>query len=391
MASGTSADSLDVAVVDLGLEGSTLTMDVVATRDHPWPHGLREQVHALLPPATTSAAAICFVDQRVGQAVAEAVEHTVAGLDRPPHLVVSPGQTAFHDVRDGRCLGTLQLGQPAWIAERTGLPVVSDLRAADVAAGGQGAPLASTLDALWLSASGGRRAALDLGGIASVTVVGDEEDPVLAWDIGPGGCLLDVAAERVTEGRQTYDEGGRLAAAGSVRLDLLGALLEHPHFSLLPPVTASREAFSAGYLDDVLAGLPGIDGPDLLATLTELTAVTVGRAIEGYGVTEVVASGGGVHNPALMLALRHRLGGVPLVTSDERGIPADAKEAVAWALLGFLTWHGVPGSTSATGAREQRVLGRITPGAEPLRLPPPATAFHKRPRRLRVLGSGSTS
>ncbi len=157
-----------------------------------------------------------LLDQRIGQAVADAVETTIAMLDRPPHLVVSPGQTVFHDVRDGVCVGTLQIGQPAWVAERTGLPVVSDLRSRDVAAGGHGAPLASTLDALWLAGPGGPRAALNLGGIANVTIVGDEGAPVLAWDTGPANCLLDVAAARVTEGRQTRDDDGRLATAGTV-------------------------------------------------------------------------------------------------------------------------------------------------------------------------------
>ena len=389
VASGTSADDLDVAVVDLGLDGSNVTMETVLWRSHPWPDGVREQVLALRPPATTSAAAICFLDQRIGQAVADAVEATIAMLDRPPHLVVSPGQTLFHDVRDGVCVGTLQIGQPAWVAERTGLPVVSDLRSRDVAAGGHGAALASTFDALWLAGPGGPRAALNLGGIATVSIVGDEGAPVLAWDTGPANCLLDAAAARVTGGRQTRDDDGRLAASGTVVAPLLDLFLEHPHFSLAPPVSTGREAFSAGYLDDVLARYGDVSGPDLLATLTELTASSVARALAPFGVLGVVASGGGVHNPALMAALRHRLGGAQLVTSDELGIPVDAKEAVMWALLGFLTWHGVPGSTPAPGAEAPRVLGRITPGADPLRLPPPANAYHRQPRRLRVLVPGA--
>ena len=388
VATGTSADDLDVAVVDLGLEDTNVSMETVLWRSHPWPDELREQILAVLPPATTSAAALCFLDQRIGQAVADAVETTIAMLDRPPHLVVSPGQTVFHDVRDGLCLGTLQIGQPAWVAERTGLPVISDLRARDVAAGGLGAPLASTLDALWLAAPGGPRAALDLGGIAHVTIVRDEGEPVLAWDTGPATCLLDVAAARVTDGRQTRDDDGRLAGAGTVVTSLLDQLLEHPHFTVAPPVSAGREAFSAGYLDDVLGRHGEVAGPDLLATLTELTAHSVARALRPHGVTGVVVSGGGVHNPALMAALRRRLDGVRVVVSDELGIPADAKEAVMWALLGFLTWHGVPGTILATGTETPRVLGRITPGAEPLRLPPPANAYHKQPRRLRVLVPG---
>ena len=389
VASGTSVDGLDVAVVDIGLESAILTMEILRTGTLPWPEGLREAVLSVLPPAATTVGAICQLDQMVGLAVADAVLQTVDVLDRPPHLVVSPGQTVFHDVRDGSCFGTLQLGQPSWIAERTGLPVVSDLRAGDVSAGGHGAPLASTLDALWLSAPGGPRAAVNLGGIANVTIVRDEGEPVVAWDIGPANCLLDVAAARVTDGRQERDDDGLIAAGGTVRTDLLDVLLEHPHYSELPPTSTGREVFSAGYLDDVLdrvgpVGGP-VSGPDLLATLTELTAHTVARALAPYGVLDVVVSGGGVHNPTLMAALGRNLGTVRMTTSDELGIPADGKEAVTWALLGFLTWHGVPGSTSATGALEPRVLGRITPGAEPLRLPPPANAFHKRPRRLRVL------
>ena len=384
MASGTSADALDVAVVDLGLDGSSVTMEIVATGAEPWPNGLRQAVLDVLPPAATTAGAICQLDQWIGVAVAEAVERVVTSLDRPPHLVVSPGQTIFHDVRDGRCFGTLQLGQPSWIAERTGLPVISDLRSRDVAAGGQGAPLVSTLDGMWLGGPGGPRAALDLGGIANVSVVVAEGDPVVAWDTGPGNCLLDVAAALVTDGRQSRDDDGRLAELGTVRIDLLTLLLAHPHFSQLPPVSTGREAFSAGYLDDVLDQVPDVEGPDLLATLTELTAVTVAQALRPYPLSEVVVSGGGVHNPALMAALRRRMGHLPLVVSDERGIPADGKEVVMWALLGFLTWHGVAGSTSATGATEPRILGRITPGAEALRMPPAATAYHRVPRRLLV-------
>jgi anhydro-N-acetylmuramic acid kinase len=385
VASGTSADGLDVAVVDVALEAAVVTMEILRTGTLPWPDGLREAVLQVLPPASTTVGALCQLDQMVGLAVADAVLRTVEALDRPPHLVVSPGQTVFHDVRGGTCFGTLQLGQPSWIAERTGLPVVSDLRSRDVAAGGHGAPLASTLDALWLSAPGGPRAAVNLGGIASVTIVGDEGEPVVAWDTGPANCLIDLAAERVTDGRQVRDDDGRLAAAGTVRTDLLDVLLEHPHYYELPPISTGREAFSSGYLDDILQRVGEVSGPDLLATLTELTARTVARAMAPYAVVDVVVSGGGVHNPSLMAALQRNLGGVRMTTSDELGIPADGKEAVLWALLGFLTWHGVPGSTTATGALEPRVLGRITPGAEPLRLPPPANAFHKRPRRLRVL------
>ena len=398
VASGTSADGLDVTIVDLDWSGRgeeagrDVRLEVLQAQTVPWPDGVGEQVLALLPPATATARQWCETDTAVGRAVAAVAVEAVAGSARAVDLVVSPGQTVYHDVRDDRCLGTLQIGQPAWVAEATGLPVVSDLRARDVAAGGHGAPLASTFDALWLSAPGGSRAALNLGGIANVTVIRDGHSP-LAWDTGPANCLLDVAAARVTRGRQSCDVDGGLAAAGQVREDLLGRLLDHPHFARRPPASTGREEFSALYLDDALAGLPPVEGPDLLATLTALTATTVARALTPYSLDEVIVSGGGTRNPALMAALTTALttarsgrvgavtGGPAVVQSDARGVPAQAKEGAMWALLGFLTWYGVPGTTPATGASARRVLGRISPGTAPLRLPEPQSF----PRRLDVL------
>ena len=287
----------------------------------------------------------------------------VSQLDRPPHLVVSPGQTVFHDVRDGRCYGTLQLGQPAWVAERTGLPVVSDLRARDVAAGGHGAPLASTLDGLWLAGPGGPRAALNLGGIANVTVVGDEGQAVQAWDTGPANCLLDLAAHRVTDGRPNHDVDGHLARQGAVRDDLLALLLAPPVLGAVPAAgSTGREAFSAGYLDAVLDGLPRVSGPDLLATLTGLPRLRSPRGVPPYDVHR----GGGLRwwgaQPCTHGRPPAASGAVPLVTSDERGLPADAKEVVLWALLGFLAWHRLPGSTAATGARRPGCSAGSRPG-----------------------------
>jgi anhydro-N-acetylmuramic acid kinase len=257
-----------------------------------------------------------------------------------------------------------------------GLPVVSDLRARDVAAGGHGAPLAGILDGLWLGGPGGPRAALNLGGIANVSVVG-EDGGTRAWDTGPANCLLDLAAARATDGRLGYDRDGALAAAGTVSPALLARLREHPYLTSGTPASTGREVFSAGYLDAALESSPPLPWEDVLATLVELTAATVAAAVLPHAPTEVVASGGGTANPVLMGALAGRLGAVPLLTSDDRGLPSDGKESVLWALLGFLTWHGVP---VATGERRPRVLGRLSPGDEPLRLPAPVPA----PRRLRV-------
>lgn len=379
VASGTSADGVDVGTVDLRLgDDGVVDVSVIDTRTEPWPSGLRDRLLAVLAPAATTAAELCALDTAVGRAVGAAAAAAAERAPGPPTLVVSPGQTVHHEVVGDRCLGTLQLGQPAWVAELTGLAVVSDLRVRDVAAGGHGAPLAGVLDRLWLAAPAGEgpRVALNLGGIANVSVV-HPDGTTLAWDTGPANCLLDVAAARATDGAAGYDEDGRLAGSGRVLPELLDRLLSHPYYRATPPVSTGRETFSAEYLTGVVADAGHPDWRDVLATLAELTARTVADAVAPHRPEEVVASGGGVHNPVLMAALRRHLGGVPLRTSDEHGLPVDGKEVVLWALLGFLTWYGVP---VGTGAHPPRVLGRITPGTGPLTLPPPA----RPPQRLRL-------
>ncbi|HEX6344340.1 anhydro-N-acetylmuramic acid kinase [Umezawaea sp.] len=355
--SGTSMDAVDVALADLRLDGDTVVLTPLWHGEHPFPADVR----------TGSAEELCRADTRLGQAFAAAA--LSAG---DADLVASLGQTVHHWVEDGRCLGTLQLGQPAWIAEATGLPVVADLRVRDVAAGGHGAPLASTLDALWLAdlaASTGRPAvALNIGGIANVTVVAPGAAPV-AHDTGPGNALLDAAVLELSHGKRTHDVDGELARRGEVLPELLATLLADPYYARPAPKSTGKEHFDLAYLHEAVSGTVG--GEDLVATLVELTARTIADACRGAGV--VVASGGGMRNPVLVAALTRALDGVELVTSDSLGLPSDAKEAYLSALLGFLTWHGVPANApSATGAAGPRLLGGITPGRDPLRLPAPA-------------------
>ena len=386
--SGTSVDAIDTAACEIHPAGDgELALRPLGHREHPWPPGLRERILAVLPPAATTVGEVCALDNEIGQAFAAAAVDAVRDLaGGRADLVATLGQTVYHDVRDGRCHGTLQLGQPAWIAEATGLPVVSDLRSSDVAAGGHGAPLASTLDALWLAGSPGSRAALNLGGIANATVVPGDGGPVTAFDTGPANCLLDLAAARITCGAQSCDRDGALAAAGAVREDLLAALADHPYFAAPPPKSCGRELFGTEFLDAALARVPPVDPNDLMATLTELTARTVAAALTPYHLTEVVLSGGGVRNPAVTGALHRCLPAVRWRASDTLGLPSDAKEAYLVALLGALTWHGLPGTVrrpdgrTVTGARRTTVLGRVTPAptrtaAPPTRLrvlPPPA-------------------
>lgn len=371
-------DGVDVAVAELSVVGGTVELVPVGHIELPYPPELRAALLAALPPNPSSAEQLCRLDTAVGQVFAAAAGHALATIaEGRADVVASLGQTIYHWVDGGHALGTLQLGQPAWIAEATGLPVVSDLRSRDVAAGGHGAPLAGVLDRLWLrdgtATARATQAALNIGGIANITVVAPDR-PALAFDTGPGNALLDAAARMISGGVWHQDVDGDLAAQGSVHTGLLDVLLADPYYALAPPKSTGKEYFHLDHLTAALDKVGHVAGDDLLATLVELTAATVADACLAHGVTRVVASGGGVRNPTLMAALARRLAPATLVTSDEAGLPASAKEAYLTALLGFLTWSGVPADTTGTtGSRGPRLLGSITPGSGPLRLPEPAT------------------
>ncbi|MFJ3908608.1 anhydro-N-acetylmuramic acid kinase [Streptomyces sp. 2132.2] len=379
--SGTSYDAVDAAAADLelGAEDGVLRLVPLGMVSEPYPADVREALAAALPPATTTLAEVCRLDTRIGQAFAalasRADRELCAGR---AELIASHGQTVYHWAEDGRVHGTLQLGEPAWIAERSGCPVVSGFRPRDVAAGGQGAPLVSLIDLMLLRGRPGVPAALNIGGIANVTVLPAGGDP-LAFDTGPGNALIDAAVRELSSGKRSYDAEGALAAAGLVHEGLLERLLsEEPYYRMPPPRTTGKELFHAGYLRARLAGLGELRPQDLVATLTRLTARTVADALRPLGATEVFVSGGGVRNPALMAMLREELGSAAVRGSQELGLPAGAKEAYAFAVLGYLSLHGLPGNDpGCTGAAGPRVLGSLTPGSRPLRLPaPPGRAPH---------------
>lgn len=374
--SGTSYDAIDAAAAELALVGDSLVLRPLGLVSEPYDAELRESLAAALPPAATSLAEVCRLDTRIGQAFAAAAVRAVDELcGGKAELIASHGQTVYHWVDAGRAQGTLQLGRPAWIAEATGLPVVADFRPRDIAAGGQGAPLVSLVDLLWLRGRPGTPVALNLGGIANLTAPDGT-----AFDTGPGCALIDAAAKRFSDGRPAYDADGALAARGTVHGPLLRRLLDEPYYALAAPRTTGKELFHLGYLQDALAGLGTLSAEDVIATLTMLTARTVADAVREVGATEVIASGGGTRNPVLMRMLGSRLPGLALRTSDDLGLPSAAKEAYAFAVLGFLTAHGLAGTHPAsTGARHPSILGSITPGREGLRLPPPA---EKAPVRL---------
>ncbi|MEU8031043.1 anhydro-N-acetylmuramic acid kinase [Streptomyces sp. NPDC049099] len=378
--SGTSYDAVDAAAAGLRLDGDTLLLRPLGMVSSPYDAGLRAALTGALPPAAVPLAEVCRLDTGIGRAFAAAAVRADRELcGGRAELVASHGQTVYHWAAGGRVHGTLQIGQPAWIAEATGLPVVADFRARDVAAGGQGAPLVSLVDLLWLRGRPGRAVALNIGGIANLTAPDGT-----AFDTGPGCALLDAAVREFSGGREAYDADGALAGRGRPERRLLDRLLAEPYYALPPPKTTGKEVFHAGYLRS--AGLfDGIRPEDALATLALLTARTVADAVRSVGAGEVIASGGGIRNPVLVRMLREELAPVAVRASDELGLPGAAKEAYAFAVLGFLTAHGLPGTDPrSTGARHPSVLGSLTPGRDGFRLPPAAS---RGPVRLVVEGA----
>ena len=381
MISGTSYDAVDAAVADFQLAGDELLLHPRGLHSQEIPGQLRARIAAMLPPRPTTLHEVARLDTELGQlfgAVAAAAGQRFAG--RPADLVVSHGQTVYHWVEGGRALGTLQLGAAAWIAAATGTATLYDLRTRDITRGGHGAPLASTLDGLLVLSDGARRGSLNLGGIANITVRADD-GRLIAYDIGPASALLDSAATDATGGAERMDTGGTGAARGIVDTPLLERLLAEPYYALPFPKSTGKELFHADYVR-AAAGDHVIATDDLLATLTELTAVLVGRACRAHRLDELVVAGGGVRNPALMARIAARCAPARVRLIDEFGLPAQAKEAYLFALLGFLSAHGLPGTVaSATGARSAAILGSFIPGRDPLRLPEPAP---RPPLRMRI-------
>lgn len=368
--SGTSCDAIDAAAAILSLDGDTVVLSPLGMLSRAYSSEILSDLAAALPPAETSMAIVGRLDTRIGQAFAELAEEANSQLcDGKAELIVSHGQTVFHWVEGGQVKGTLQLGQPAWIAERTGVPVVADLRARDVAAGGQGAPLVSLFDVLWLASRPGAPVALNLGGIANITVA-PKGGEAIAFDTGPANALIDAAIRFVTNGQLGFDADGALGRRGRIDNTLLDRLLEEPYYSMPGPKSTGKELFHLPYLLAALDRHGLLPAEDVVATVTELTARTVADAVRRSAGTEVIAAGGGTKNPFLMSRLASALMDVPLRTTDEFGLPAHAKEAYAFATLGYLSRHGLVGTVaSCTGARHPSVLGSVTPGRDHLRMP----------------------
>jgi anhydro-N-acetylmuramic acid kinase len=371
--SGTSLDGIDAALVDFDGEPGGLRWRLVAFHTVPYSGAQRLAIHGAIERGT--AASICRLHADLGEWLADAALGVCAAAGVAPadvDLVGSHGQTVWHlPPAAGERGATLQLGCPATIAERTGIDVVSDLRARDMAAGGQGAPLVPWVDRLLFAARDGTRVLQNIGGMANLTLVpprGTDGDG-LAFDTGPGNALIDAAVELATRGADCYDRDGGWAAMGHVDDALLAELLAHEYFAHEPPKSTGREVFGRALVQSVVARRTP-DSPqawaDLIATLTAFTVHTIADAFARWviprGVDEVVVTGGGARNPRLMEGLRAAVAPLPVYGGDRIGLDADAKEAVAFAALAWAHAHRVPANVpSATGAAGPRVLGSFTP------------------------------
>lgn len=365
--SGTSLDGIDVAIVDI--HGKKI--EPLAFRSVPYPKSVRSAILGVSN-TMTHTAAIARLHFLLGELYAEAVRETCRRKRislRSISLCGLHGQTIFHEGAPINYLGrrvasTMQIGDASVVAERTGLRIISNFRERDIAAGGRGAPLVPLVDFLLFRHRRIGRVALNIGGIANITVIpaGASREDVVAFDTGPGNMVIDALVSRLTDGRQTCDRNGRIARESKIHEGLLKAMLGDPYFKLRPPKSAGREQFGQEYSSGLIA--TGVALPDLIATATELTAQSIALAISSYAETtrEVIASGGGVHNRWLMRRLRELLPTHDLVTSADHGIDPDAKEAIAFAVLAYEFISGRPGNLpSATGARQPALLGRETP------------------------------
>jgi anhydro-N-acetylmuramic acid kinase len=358
--SGTSLDGIDVAIVDIRA-GRIRPLAFYST---PYPKAVREALLGVSN-AMTHTATIARLHFLLGELYAEAVKK--ASGDYKPALIGLHGQTIFHEGSPVEYLGrrvasTLQIGEAAVVAERTGIRTISNFRERDVAAGGQGAPLVPYVDYLLFASSAVSRVALNIGGIANVTVLpaGSNSGDIGAFDTGPGNMVIDALVSHHTEGRQHYDHDGGIARRGTVHERLLEAMLSDPYFERQPPKTTGREQFGQQFVSGLLA--TGISLPDLIATATELTAKSIALAIQTTDPAEVIVSGGGLRNGWLMQRLRELLNHCEVKSSADFGIDPDAKEAVAFAVLAYEFTRGRTGNLPrVTGARRGVLLGKNTP------------------------------
>jgi anhydro-N-acetylmuramic acid kinase len=383
--SGTSADGVDVALVRISPGTDTPRVKLVGHHHSPYPKQVREAVLRAMGTEPTTTADLSRLNWRLGEIYAECLEQAcIANATNPSQLqlIGMHGQTIYHQASPARYLAkpvraTWQIGEAAAVAERLRVPVISDFRPADLAAGGQGAPLVPMLDFCLLRSHTKNRVLLNLGGIANVTAIpaGGTLHDVIAFDTGPANMVIDALMN--ADFGKKYDRNGRIAASAQPLPEVIAKLLKDPWFTQPPPKSCGREQFGAAFVERLRGLCPGVPPAAVVATATELTIASIldayarfcwphlGQKAPRARATELIAAGGGVHNAFLMhqLTKRFKALGVPVKTTDAIGIAAQAKESVAFALLAWLTWHGRSGNVpSSTGAARNVVLGKVSFG-----------------------------
>ena len=374
--SGTSLDGIDAVMAQLSGSGRSLHVETLGFVCIPYPSGLRDLLFRNSMPETSNVKDLSQLNVRLAHSYAEAV-HTL--VDASPvtldevQAIGCHGQTVFHVPVAEDCAGlptrsTLQLGDPSTLANLLKTTVVGDFRLADMAVGGQGAPLASYFDYVYFTHDQEARALLNIGGIANMTVLPPDatEDRVVAFDTGPGNMVIDSLVQGFWE--VPYDDGGRRARQGRIQEPLLTALLDEPYYALPPPKSTGRELYDSRYVGSLLsqAASMGIDAPeDIVATATALTAETIAQAYDAFvrpacPLDRFIVSGGGTYNAYLLELLAARVPGVSIHQIDDYGIASDAKEALFFAVMAHETLNRVPSNlASATGASQSTILGKI--------------------------------
>jgi anhydro-N-acetylmuramic acid kinase len=378
--SGTSADGVDVAVVRIAPGKHVPKLKLLEHRAFPYPKSLRNAVLAAMDAQSISAAEMARLHWRLGEVYADCIARTLAASKLRASLIGVHGQTIYHQGAASPYLGkplkcTWQLGEASCIAERLRIPVISDFRPADMAAGGHAAPLVPMLDYTVFAHAKRNRVLQNLGGIANLSAVpaNTGADKLLAFDTGPANMVVDELMQRFYQ--KPYDRNGATAKRGIVLQPVLDTLMRDPYFVAAPPKSTGREQYGAAFVDKLLKLCGKARGEDIIATATALTAESIAHAYRTFvwphlgmnaplaAATDFIPAGGGAKNATLMRMLQERLEplGITFVPIETFGLPAEAKEAAAFALLAWLTWHGLPGNVpSATGASRPVVLGRVT-------------------------------
>lgn len=372
--SGTSLDGIDAALVSISEEAGAIQVKPLHFTTLAFSEEIREKILKLCDPKQARIEDISSMNMLLGELFADAAIKVVTEAKKTMDdidLISSHGQTIFHqpekvEIAEYSVSSTLQIGDIAVIAERTGVKTIGDFRTRDMAAGGQGAPLVPYADDLLFRKNEFGRVLVNIGGIANITVLppGTSGDSVLAFDTGPGNMMIDAFASWATNGQQTYDKNGSIAACGQVNEEWLQQLLAHDYYKLTPPKSTGRELFGIEYARKLWEET-NLPEADKLATITELTARTlasdISRFIESCQIKEVFVSGGGWHNSTLINGLKRNLpDSITIESTDALGISGDAKEAVVFALLGYQCWQKRPNNLpSATGANKPVIMGKI--------------------------------